>query len=148
MKQAKTAEALKAFDDVLANETSNEQAESERFVAKLGKARCLAVMKRSDEAVGMAEDIIAKADGKDEALMADAYITLGIAYRQANRPKDALLAFLHVNVIYDNVPELHAEALANLINVFHELHQPGHSGDCKQRLLKEYPNSPWAKQAR
>ena len=102
-------------------------------------------MKRSDEAVRMAEEIIAKADAKDEALMADAYITVGIAYRQANRPKDALLAFLHVDVVYDNVPELHAEALANLIDVFLELHKPGHSGDCKQRLLKEYPNSPWAK---
>ena len=132
LKQAKTAEALKAFDDVLANETSNEQAESERLVAKLGKARCLALMKRSDEAVRMAEDIIAKADGKDEALMADAYITLGIAYRRANRPKDALMAFLHVDAQYDSVPELHAEALANLIDVFHELHQPGHSGDASR----------------
>ena len=96
----------------------------------------------------MAEDIIAKSDGKDDALMADAYITLGIAYRQANRPKDTLLAFLHVDVVYDSVPELHAEALANLINVFLELHKPDHAGDCKKVLLKEYPNSPWAKEAR
>ena len=145
--QSKTDEALKAFEEVLANDASSEQAEAERLVAKLGKARCLAATKRSGEAVRIAEDIIAKADAKDEALMADAYVALGIALRKANRAKEAGMAFLHVDAMYDGVPDLHAEALANLIDVFHELHQPDHSGACKQKLLREYPNSSWAKQA-
>jgi tetratricopeptide (TPR) repeat protein len=146
--QAKTADALKAFEDVQSNDSNSELAESQRVIAKLGKARCLAALKRGDEAVRLAQDIVAKADAKDEALMAEAYVTLGIAFQQANRPKDALLAFLHVDVLYDSVPDLHAEALANLIEVFLELHKPDHAGACRQRLRKEYPNSPWAKQAR
>ena len=145
--QAKTAEALRAFEEVLGNDSTSELAESQRLFAKLGKARCLAKMKRGDEAVRMAQDIVDKADAKDKALMADAYVTLGIALRQANRPKDALMAFLHVDVLYDSVPDLHAQALANLVDVFLELHKPDHAGACKHTLLKEYPNSPWAKQA-
>ncbi len=145
--QSKPDEALKAFEEVLGNDSSSEQAESQRTVARLGKARCLAATKRSDEAVRIAQDIVAKADANDKVLMADAYVTLGIALRRANRPKEALLAFLHVDAIYDSVPDLHAEALANLIAVFGELHKPDHAGACKQKLLREYPNSPWAKQA-
>ena len=45
--QGKTAEALNTFEEVLGNETDSDQAEPQRRLANLGKARCLAAGKRS-----------------------------------------------------------------------------------------------------
>jgi tetratricopeptide (TPR) repeat protein len=142
--QGKTAEALKAFDDVLGNTAAGDQAESQRVIAKLGRARCLAATNKTDEAIKTAQEIIAKTDANKSDLLAEAYNTLGTSLRKAGRTKDATLAFLHVDVLYDNSPDLHAEALANLSDLFSELHKPDHAGACLNKLKQRYPNSPWA----
>ena len=142
--QGKTAEALKAFDEVLGNASTDDQAESQRVVAKLGKARCLAATNKTDEAIKIAQDIIDKSDAdKNNDLLAEAYNTMGTSLHKAGRTKEAMLAFLHVNVLYNSSPDLHAEALANLVNLFNELHKPDHAGTCLNKLRQNYPNSPW-----
>ena len=55
--------------------------------------------------------------------MARAYNVLGTAQRQAGRTKEALLAFLHVDILYSSVPHAHAEALANLADLWQQLHR-------------------------
>ena len=107
--QGKTAEALTAFEEVLGNETVSDQAEPQRRLATLGKARCLAAGKRFEEAVKLAQKIIGKLDAdetRDDRLSAEAYNTLGTALRKAGRPKDALIAFLHVEAHLQRSPRV------------------------------------------
>ena len=58
-----------------------------------------------------------------------------------------MIAFLHVDVLYSEAPESHAEALANLVELFTELRKPDHAGTCLQTLKTKYPDSPWTARA-
>ena len=96
----------------------------------------------ADEAIKLAQKIIDKLDADETDLLAEAYNTLGTALRKAGRTKDALLAFLHVDVLYGEAPDTHAEALANLVELFTELHKPDHAAPaCKAQ--DAVPRQPW-----
>jgi hypothetical protein len=101
-----------------------------------------------DAAIRSLEKIIADADADNEELHALAYNALGTALRKAQKPQHALLAFLHVDLLYNSNPEAHAEALANLEQLFTELHKPEHAKRIRATLDQRYKNSRWATGAR
>ena len=144
--EGKPAEAMQAFDDVLAAKATDAAAETQKLYARLGKGRCLALQNKPDEAVKLAEDIIAAANPEQTRLLARAYNVLGTAHRQAKKPGDALLAFLHVDVLYFSSPEDHAEALANLAELWNEVHKPERAVQARATLMQRYKNSRWATQ--
>ena len=79
-------------------------------------------------------------------MQAQAYNTLGTALRKAGKPQDALLAFLHVDVLYFASAEDHAEALANLAQLWNEVQKPERAAQALQTLKTRYKNSRWASQ--
>ncbi len=143
--QGKAREAAAAFDKVLAIEAEGELAQVQHTAASLGKASALVALKKPDEAVTIVEEIIQKGDPEDAPLMARAYNVLGAAQRQAGRVKEALLAFLHVDILYSSVPEAHAEALANLVELWQQVHKTDRANRARQTLEELYKDSPWAK---
>ncbi len=144
--QGKTAEALQAFESVLAAGEEGELAQLQRQAATLGKARCIAAKGKTDEAIKMVETILGKADPEQIELHAEAYNTLGTALRKANRTNEALLAFLHVDLLYFSKPEAHAEALANLAALWDEVHKTQRAVRARRILEERYRNSRWSKQ--
>jgi tetratricopeptide (TPR) repeat protein len=146
--QGKAAEAAKAFDEVIASDAGGELAEAQRLAAQVGKARTMAAGNQVDAAIRSLEKIIADADADNEELHALAYNALGTALRKAQKPQHALLAFLHVDLLYNSNPEAHAEALANLEQLFTELHKPEHAKRIRATLDQRYKNSRWATGAR
>jgi len=138
----KAAEAQKSFEAALAIQAPGAATEGYRQAATLGKARCLAEAGQSDEAVKLVEDVINRADPENSDLQADAYNALGIAYRKAGRPKDALLAFLHVDVLYFSSPRQHIEALENLNDLWMEVRKPERAADVARTLRDRYKVSP------
>ncbi len=143
--QNRIDDAEKIFETVLSISASGGQAELYRLEAQLGKARCLAEKGKTDEARKIVEDIIALADPEHQELHARAYNTLGAIERKAGRTKEALLAFLHVDVLYSANGEQHAEALANLVELWNQLHKPERATQARQILETRYKQSPWAK---
>jgi tetratricopeptide (TPR) repeat protein len=143
--QKKTEQALAAFDKVLATEAEGNAAAAQRMAASLGKAAALVALKKPDEAIKVVEEVLEKADPEDAPLMARAYDILGTAQRQAGRTKEALLAFLHVDVLYAAVPDAHAEALANLVDLWQQVHKTERANRAEKTLMERYPESPWAK---
>ncbi len=133
------------FSKVLAIPAKGPQAELYRQEAQLGKARCLAEKGKFDEARKIIEDILAVADAEHQELHARIYTTLGNIERKAGRTKEALLAFLHVDQLYFTNGELHAEALANLVELWNQLHKPERAARARQVLETRYKNSPWTK---
>ena len=148
LRQGKIREAAAEFDKVLAANASGESAQVQRTAARLGKASTLTALKEPGEAVAIAEDIINNADPEDAPVLARAYNVLGTAQRQAGRIKEALLAFLHVDILYSSVPDAHAESLANLAELWEQIHKIDRANRARQILEAQYPNSPWAKQKR
>jgi len=143
--QKKTAEALEAFEGVLKIDATGELTQLQRLAATVGKARCQTDNKQYDEAIKTLNDVIAKVDPEQVELNARAYNALGTALKDAGRVKEALLAFLHVDVLYFTVPEQHAEALANLAGLWEKARKPERADRARRMLEERYKNSPWAK---
>jgi len=143
--QGKHAEAVKQFDAALEVAGAGPAAQGEKLSATLGKAISLAETGQLDTAVGMVERVILDADPELKELHAKAYNALGSCYQRANQPKDALLAYLHVDVLYSSVPEAHAEALANLATLWQAIGQDARAREARQTLEQRYAGSRWAK---
>lgn len=139
------AEAIAAFDKALAMPGEGADVDSQKLTATLGKAESLAATGKVDAAVGMIEQVIQDADPEAMQLHARAYNALGSCYEQAGRTKDALLAYLHVDVLYNTVPEAHAEALSHLVPLWQAIGQGERSREAKQTLEEKYAGSHWAK---
>jgi hypothetical protein len=141
-KQKSLAQALKSFDAVLGMQAGGALAEAEKLAATLGKARCLAEGGKADEAVALATKVIAQGNPEDHELHSGAYTALGIAHRKAGNTKDALLAFLHVDVLYHTSPRDHIEALRNLVDLWNEVQKPERAAEAAAILRERYNRSP------
>jgi len=146
--QKKYPEAQAEFEKVLSNPpaAATPAVKTQLQAATLGKATCLAATAQFDEGIKLIEGVIAEADPEDADLHARAYVTLGNCYRQKpGATKEALLAFLHVDVLYASQAEAHAEALANLRELWNEVGKPDRAQQAADMLAERYKNSPWAK---
>ena len=145
--QKKPKDAMQIFEAAitLAGDQDDPLILAQRQVSVLGKAACLADLERYDEAVTVVEGVIAAADPENAALHARSYNTLGTCLRKKGSHKEALLAFLHVDVLYFSEPEAHAEALKNLADLWLQANQPDRALAARQLLNERYKNSPWAK---
>jgi len=140
-KQGKHQAAIVELDRLIAGYPKG----SERHrAALLAKAESLAGMKQFKQAETLLREVIQANPPEDAAAQAPAYNTLGDCLRAANRPKDALIAYLHTDLLYSKDKEEHPRALHQIAALFRELKQDGRANDFAQRLKVEYPRSPWA----
>jgi len=137
------ANAKKYFQAVLANPAEDALAQSQKLAAKLGMARCL-VAENADAAIQEIEKIIANADPEETELHARAYTTLGNALMAVGRKREALMAFLHVHLLYYVMPDTHAEALYHLVQLWQEMKKDERAAHARNILLEQYKNSYWA----
>jgi tetratricopeptide (TPR) repeat protein len=144
--QGQHADAIKQFDAALAMTADTADAKNQTLSATLGKAISLAETGHVDEAVGTIEKVIQDADPEEKELHARAYNALGKCYEKGGQTKDALLAFLHVDVLYATVPDAHAEALAHLAPLWQAVGQDERAREARQTLQERYGGSRWAKQ--
>jgi tetratricopeptide (TPR) repeat protein len=143
--QNKHAEAIQQFDAAIALADDGADSQNQRLAATLGKAVSLAETGGGEEAVGIIEKVIHDTDPQEKELHARAYNALGKCYEKAGKSKDALLAFLHVDVLYNSVPEAHAEALSHLATLWQSVGQEERAREARKLLADRYGNSRWAK---
>lgn len=143
--QGNAASAEKAFDEALASDAPGELAGIQRTSARIGKARCMVIAGKTGEAIESLNEIVDRTEEKTPEISAMAYNALGTALRKAGKPKEAIRAFLHVHLEYSTLPDLDAEAVANLCKLFTEDHKPLHARDMQKILDENYANSRWAK---
>jgi tetratricopeptide (TPR) repeat protein len=141
----KYTEALKKYDAVIAVGISTPEAVRQKTLARVGRAGCLAELGQASEAIESIEQVIEKGDSQDTRLFAEAYNALGACHRQMNQPQDALLAYLHVDLLFYQTPEAHAEALYHLGNLWSQVRKPQRAEDARRVLKSRYPGSRWAK---
>jgi tetratricopeptide (TPR) repeat protein len=139
----KNAEAMAKFDEVLASPATGKEADAQKLAATLGKAQAQAAGGDTEPAIKAVEDVIAKAAPEERELHARAYNALGNCYAKAGKKKEALMAFLHVDLLYSGNKEQHAEALANLIPLWNDEKRPDRANTARNTLKEQYPSSPW-----
>ena len=126
----------------LGNSAPGPLADLQRTAAQIGKARCMILTGRADEALNSLNVIIEKLDDRNPEINALAYNAQGTALRKAGKLDKAVLAFLRVHLMYDLQPDAHAEAVANLEKLFKETHRPQHAArnaDHPRRALTKQP---------
>jgi tetratricopeptide (TPR) repeat protein len=141
--QKKFPEALQRYDAVLASGLTNAEASSQKMLATVGKAQCLGETGKPDEGVKMLEDIIAKNDPQDAKLFARTYNALGSCHLKAGRDKDALLAYLHTDVLFYSDGEAHAEALYHLVKLWTGMNKADRATAARGTLKDRYAGSVW-----
>ena len=142
--QKKHAEAIKAFKSVLGG-AAGPEAESLKLAATLGQATALANDGQAEEGIKLVEEVIAKAPKGNVELLGQAYLTLGNCHQVAKMPREAVMDYLHVDLLYFQNPQTHSEALANLGQLWQTLRRPDRAREANARLARMYPNSIWAK---
>lgn len=144
--QQKFAEAMAEYDTALAFDASDEASAEQKRGAELGKARCLAQLGKNADAVALVQGVIKRADPEEKELLGRAYNVLGGAFRMAgDKDQDALISFLTVDLVYNVSPDSHAEALANLAELWEKGKNPERAREARKSLQDSYPSSPWAK---
>ncbi len=134
--QGKIAEAKATFQSIL--DSAAADSEPEKVAAELGIARCLAAEQDYEGAIETARKVVASVDPEDTALSAQAYNALGTALNASGKKRDALIAFLHVDVLYFNAPSEHVEALEHLAQLWTDLNRPEQATQAKQILKQRY----------
>lgn len=151
--------AQKAFDAAAASVGSGAGADELRRMATLGKAACLGESGKTDDALKLINEIIAKADPEERALHARAYNVMGgVHFKAAGQDKskkaagddkdrhanEAVLAYLRVDILYPHNGMEHAEALGHLATLWDQVGRPTRATDVRARLQAQYPSSRWA----
>ncbi len=138
------AEALPKFEEVLASGLNNLEALEQKMHATVGKAVCLAATGKHEEGIAIIEDLIAKHDPTDATLFGRAYNALGVCYLKSDKPKEALRAFLHTDVLFYTNAEAHAEALYYLSDLWVTVGRSDRSDRTRSLLRTQYAGTRWA----
>ena len=139
-KQGRHDEAVSELDRLIAAFPDRSTPQRE---ARLAKGESLVGLKKYKEAEALVRQVIQAAPPEDVPSQAAAYNALGDCLRAANRPKDALLAYLHTDLLYSKDKQEHPRALFQIEKLFRLLKQDGRADEYAQRLRQEYPKSQW-----
>ena len=143
--QDKADEALASFDEVAAMTPSTPSEIATRFDALVGKAQCQRKQGALQEAVVTLNEILDKTTADESDLRARAYLLIGDCYRDQQQPKKAVMAYLHVDLLYDREKAAHAESLYQLAQVWPAAGHPERGAEAASRLRQLYPNNGWTK---
>ncbi|HET6328446.1 MAG TPA: tetratricopeptide repeat protein [Planctomycetaceae bacterium] len=135
--------ALKALDGVISVAPATAAEKSRRYEALLTKAACLQKQMKYQQATDVLTGIIDEASDDDTKTLAETCIRLGDCYQAGGRTKEAILAYLRVDILFAKEKKQHAEALYYLSRLFAQDGKPDKASDAAARLQEHYPRSPW-----
>lgn len=140
--------AQREFDAVAAVSPANAAETSRRLQGMLGQAKCLARKDQHQQAITILEKVIDETTGSDARLQAEAYLLQGDCFiGMGANPKEAIMAYLHVDVIptMSRESDLHAQALYNLARLWNQVGQQDRAREAADALRGQYPESEWTK---
>ncbi len=132
--QKDVAKAKKAYESVLACQERGVVADRMRLISKMGLAKCAALSGNTDGAIKMVEEVLKNSRPEDSTINALGYNALGLAYMAANKDKEAIAAFLQVDLLYSRDVPSHIEALQNLRTLWQKLSMQNRVQECTDKL--------------
>ncbi|MDR1958695.1 MAG: hypothetical protein LBQ54_06585 [Planctomycetaceae bacterium] len=131
-------EAKAAYEAVLNAEDKSYRANLQKSYARLGLARCAAKEGNPEQGLTMTEEVIKTSGTEDVSLNAAAYNTLGDISLLAGKKNDALLAYLHVDLLYPKAQPEHIKALQKLVTLWKEKGKTDRESEVRQTLKTRY----------
>lgn len=145
MKKGDLGVALSSYEKVLTQNAKTPAEVSRRNEALLGKADVMLQQNNAQLALETINSAIGTADPEDTAVQAAAFVLKGDSLKALGRTKEAILAYLHVPVLFEKEAVLHARALYNLATLWPKVDQPERGAAARTELQDNYPDSPWTK---
>lgn len=142
--QGSLPQALQKFESVINQQSDTPEAKRQSLLAEVGKGKCQAEMGSPQEGIAIIEKIIADNEPTDAELFGRAYNAYGDCLLKAGRTKDALMAYLHVDVLFYADAEIHAESLYHLSKLWAEIERPDRAAAARNLLEQRYAGSVWA----
>lgn len=140
--------AQREFDTVAGMTPEGDAQKTRRLDALLGQARCLQLKEQWQPAIDILDKVIDESTATDTRQQAEAYVRQGDCYVGVGaNPKQAIMAYLHVDVIpaLSKESDLHAEALYQLARLWKLAGQEERARDAADALRDQYAESQWAK---
>jgi len=145
MDEGKTTEAIAEFDAAAVAATDSPSDQLRKYEAMVGQARGLISQTKYDEAVKVLDVVSQKVAKDGESVQAEAYMLQGQALLSLGRLKEAILAYLHVDLIYPREADYHAESLYQLSQLCKQDQHAERGDEAAAKLIQLYPNSEWRK---
>ena len=135
-------QALAELDKAIA---AAPQGSAKRRNSLIAKAEILVGQKKVKDAEALLKGVIKAAPPEDAATQAAAHNALGDCLKAAGRPKEALYAYLHTDLLFSKERDEHARALAQIAQLWRDpqLNRPDRAEEVIERLKQEYPRSPY-----
>lgn len=139
--------ALTAFESVAKMDAKTPAEQAGKRAAQLGSAVCLQKEGKPKDAITVLDEIIKTVDPQQKAILAEAYLRKGDCYQALGESKEALIAYLHIDVLFPSQPAIHAEALYHLSSLWGKVQKPERGAEARAVLQQQYPNSEWTQKA-
>ncbi len=143
--EGKTDDALREYEAVFKATESAAGPLSGKYEALLGKAACLEKKGDVTQATQVLEQLLENAAEDDTAIQAEASVRLGNAFQSGGKLREAILAYLRVDVLFPKEARWRAEALYALAQLWGRDGKPDRAASAATTLQTEYPESEWAK---
>lgn len=139
--------ALSAFSAISKMDAKTPSELASKSAAQLGSALCLEKEGKQKEAIKVLDEIIKNANPQQTELLAETYLKKGDCFRELGESKEALIAYLHIDVLFPMEPAVHAEALYRLSSLWGKIQKPERGAEARAVLKQQYPNSEWTQKA-
>ena len=139
------SKALSSYEVVLKDRPSTPEGRRQLTLAQVGKARCLAETGSVAEGIKLIRAVLKENDPKQQPqLFGRAYNALGACYRKDKKPQDALLAYLHTDLLFYRESQVHAESLYYLSRLWADVKKTDRANRARSLLRERYASSVWA----
>lgn len=126
----------KHFQTVLRESGGDPQFTNWKNAAEVGLAKCMVQKGREKEAIEILQTLLLHVEAEDIRTQADVYCALGGAYEKLDRPREAILAYLHVEILFPSAKEEYRIALERLSRLWKTVQRPERAAET-ERLLRE-----------
>lgn len=142
--QGKTADAKPRLEKLAGLNATNPKEVRVKQLAEVALAQCMLLDGDAQGALNKINEWISNGDSTDIELFGRLYNLQGACYLKLNKTNEAVLAFLHTDLLFSGDAENHAEALYHLGVLWPSLNETQRGVDARSRLTTLYSGSMWA----
>jgi tetratricopeptide (TPR) repeat protein len=141
LQSGSVAEARTTFETVASAAAKTDAEKLAQQEARLAASDCFVAEKKLIEAEQLLRAIIEDAPAEESSLQAEACIKLGDLLRNAGRLKDALVAYLQIDLVRCTQKGAHVNALQHIALLWDQLGRPDDAAAARTKLKRLYPNT-------
>ncbi|QDV67033.1 hypothetical protein Poly24_07240 [Rosistilla carotiformis] len=139
LQQKQLDEAEKAFAAVASATVNSPEQLRYQKLSIAGQAAIAAAKGQADQGLDSLNKLIEESDPADAELFGRLYNAQGACLAAKSDPEGAVLAYLKTHLLFPSDPDSHAEALAELVQLWPQVGHPERANEARTILQARYP---------